>query len=75
MLPPTSQVNSIPLTFAIDISQTTVYCAKVEQPIKWKSCLPLQVKREVPSGMTPLPCVALILLQRLVLGDLHILHS
>jgi hypothetical protein len=35
----------------------------------------LHLKREVPSGMTPLPCVARILPQRLVFPDLQNLHS
>jgi hypothetical protein len=47
----------------------------VLQPMKWSRGLPLQEKREVPSGMTPLPWVVLILPQRLVLPDLQSLHS
>jgi hypothetical protein len=35
----------------------------------------LQEKRDVPSGMTPLPCVSLILAHKFVLPDLHSLHS
>ena len=54
---------------------TTVYCEKVEQPMKWRSSLPLHLKRLVPSGMTPLPCVARTALHRLVLPDLQNLHS
>lgn len=57
------------------MSATTVYWLKVDVPMKWSSSLPLQVKREVPSGITPLPCVARILPQRLVLPDLQNLHS
>lgn len=37
--------------------------------------MPLHVNREVPSGITPFPCVALILPQRFVLPDLQNLHS
>src|SRR5690242_4152846 len=43
--------------------------------MKWRRSLPLHLKREVPSGMTPLPWVARILPQRLVLPDLQNLHS
>jgi hypothetical protein len=35
----------------------------------------LHLKRDVPSGMTPLPWVARILPQRFVLPDLQNLHS
>jgi hypothetical protein len=52
-----------------------VYCEKVDVPMKCRRSLPLHLKREVPSGMTPLPCVARILPQRLVLPDLQNLHS
>ena len=37
------------------------------------ACLPSE-KRLVPSGITPLPCVARIAVQRLVLRDRHDLH-
>ena len=63
------------VTLAREISATTVYCENVEQPIKWAKVFPLQVNREVPSGMRPLPWVARILLQRLVFGDLQNLQS
>ena len=43
--------------------------------MKCSSSLPLHLKRDVPSGMTPLPWVALILPQRFVLPDLQNLHS
>jgi hypothetical protein len=58
-----------------EISATTVYCEKVDVPMKWRRSLPLHLKREVPSGMTPFPWVARILPQRLVLPDLQNLHS
>lgn len=35
------------------ISGSTVYSLKHEVPMKWKIVWPLQVKRDVPSGMTP----------------------
>jgi hypothetical protein len=37
--------------------------------------LPLHLKREVPSGITPFPCVARIFPHRLVLPDKQNLHS
>ena len=58
-----------------EMSATTVYWEKVEVPIKCSSSLPLHLNRDVPSGMTPFPCVALILPQRFVLPDLQNLHS
>ena len=58
-----------------EISATTVYWEKVDVPIKWRRSLPLHLNLEVPSGMTPLPWVARILPQRLVLPDLQNLHS
>jgi hypothetical protein len=58
-----------------EMSATTVYCENVDVPMKWRRSLPLHLKREVPSGMTPLPWVARILPQRLVLPDLQNLHS
>jgi len=58
-----------------EMSATTVYWEKVEVPMKCRSSLPLHLNREVPSGMTPLPWVALILPQRFVLPDLQNLHS
>lgn len=60
---------------ASDTSATTVYSENTEQPIKWYKVFPLQVKRDVPSGMTPLPWVLRILPQRFVFGDLQNLHS
>lgn len=58
-----------------EISATTVNWEKVDVPMKWSKSLPLHLKREVPSGITPLPCVARILPQRFVLPDLQNLHS
>src|SRR4051794_10592039 len=58
-----------------EMSATTVYCENVDVPMKWSRSLPLHLKRDVPSGMTPFPCVARILPQRLVLPDLQNLHS
>lgn len=63
------------VTFARDMSDTTVYSENVEQPIKWAIDWPLQVKRDVLSGIRPLPWVARILLHKFVLGDLQNLHS
>merc|ERR1712048_1113001 len=45
------------LIFAAGISAITAYSAKVEQPMKWYMGVPLTERREVPSGITPLPCV------------------
>lgn len=47
------------LTFATDISATTVYSLNVLVPMKWYRVFPLHEKRDVPSGITPLPWVAL----------------
>lgn len=58
-----------------EMSATTVYCEKVLVPMKCSRSLPLHLKRDVPSGITPLPWVARILPQRLVLPDLQNLHS
>lgn len=43
--------------------------------MKWRRSLPLHLNLEVPSGITPFPCVALILPQRFVFPDLQNLHS
>ena len=45
--------------------------------MKWSRGLPFEtaLKREVPSGMRPLPCVARILPQRFVLPERQNLHS
>lgn len=42
-------------TFETEISAQTVYSENVEHPMKWKTSFPLQVKRTVPSGISPLP--------------------
>jgi hypothetical protein len=34
---------------------TTVYCEKVLQPMKWRSVCALHLKRDVSSGMSPRP--------------------
>merc|ERR1719203_48965 len=60
---------------AMEISGRTVYWLKVEVPVKCRIVLPLHVKREVPSGMTPLPCVERIFWHRLVFPLLQNLHS
>ena len=52
-----------------EMSATTVYCEKVEVPMKCRRSWPLHLKREVPSGMTPLPWVARMAPQRLVLPE------
>lgn len=57
------------------MSAITVYSLKVEHPIKWYRDCPLQVKREVPSGILPWPWVSLILLHTFVLGDKQNLQS
>ena len=44
-------------------------------PIKCSRSRPLHLKREVPSGITPLPWVARILPQRLVFPERQNLHS
>lgn len=41
------------LILASEMSATTVYSEKVLVPMKWNTFLPLQVKREVPSGIRP----------------------
>lgn len=46
-------------TLAREISATTVYSENVLQPMKWNRLLPLQEKRDVPSGIKPLPWVIL----------------
>ena len=58
-----------------EMSATTVYCEKVDVPMKCRRSLPLHLKREVPSGMTPLPWVARILPQRFVLPERQNLQS
>ena len=47
------------LTFATDISATTVNSLNVLVPMKWYRVFPLHEKRDMPSGITPLPCVPL----------------
>src|SRR5689334_1904674 len=64
--------------FASAISGNTVYSENVEVPMKCRICLPFFENRLVPSGMSPLPCVARIATHRFVLPDLqnlHFLHS
>eukprot|EP00438_Fugacium_kawagutii_P001031 Skav205839 [mRNA] locus=scaffold160:424215:428029:- [translate_table: standard] len=54
-------------TLAHEMSATTVYSEKVEQPMKCLISLPAaSVNRLVPSGITPLPWVPRIFGQRLV---------
>ena len=75
---PSRQVRSMGASLVMattEMSATTVYWEKVEVPMKWSSSFPLHLNLEVPSGITPLPWVALILPQRLVLPDLQNLHS
>ena len=64
-------------TLAQLISLTTVYSENVDVPMKWCSGVPSAdtAKREVPSGITPCPCVARILGQRLVLGEMQKMQS
>lgn len=54
------------LIFAAEIAAMTVYSLNVEQPIKWKISFPSFENLVVPSGITPFPCVDLILGQRFV---------
>ena len=62
--------------FAQEISETTVYSAKVEQPMKCATGVPSAVlNRVVPSGMTPRPCVPRIFGQRFVFGDAQKMQS
>lgn len=56
-------------TLAREMSATTVYSENVLVPMKWNSCFPLQVKREVLSGSRPWPCVTL---QSASMGELMI---
>ena len=64
------------MIFAAEISAMTVYSAKVEHPMKWKISFPSTVvKRVVPSGMTPWPCVPRMAGQRLVLGLAQKMHA
>lgn len=60
---------------ATDISATTVYSLNVDVPMKWNTFCPLQVKRDVPSGITPCPWVVRILEHKLVFGLLQNLQS
>lgn len=46
-------------TLATEMSATTVYSEKVLVPMKWNSCLPLQVNLDVWSGIRPWPWVTL----------------
>lgn len=46
-------------TLAREMSATTVYSEKVLVPMKWKTCLPLQMNLEVLSGNRPWPWVTL----------------
>lgn len=62
------------LTLANEIAATTVYSANVDVPMKWWMVSPLHVKRLVPSGMTPLPCVSRIFEHKFVFGLLQNLH-
>lgn len=41
------------LILANEMDATTVNSENVEVPMKWYTLLPLHVKREVPSGITP----------------------
>lgn len=79
MIPqPSKHVRSIGAGSVIattEMSATTVYCEKVDVPMKCNRSLPLHLNREVPSGITPFPCVARIFPQRLVFPDLQNLHS
>lgn len=52
-------MGAFSFTLAREMSATTVYSEKVLVPMKWNTCFPLQVKREVPSGSRPWPWVTL----------------
>ena len=64
------------LILAHEIAASTLYSDMVLQPMKWYSCVPsdAMVKRLVPSGMNPCPCVERIVGQRLVLGLWQKMH-
>ena len=47
------------LTLANEISGSTVYSLKVDVPMKCSNVFPLHENLLLPSGITPLPCVAL----------------
>ena len=59
------------LTFATDISATTVYSLNVLVPMKWNRVFPLHEKRDVPSGITPLPCVPLQIFKQKAMIIIH----
>ena len=67
----TLSCGAFEFTAQTETPATTVYCENVEHPIKWKSSLPLHLKREVPSGILPAPWVALTAWQRFVFGFLQ----
>lgn len=64
-------ISKLMLTFATDISATTVYSLNVLVPMKWYKVFPLHEKRDVPSGITPLPCVPLQISRK----EMMIYHS
>ena len=66
----TAPRSALASTLAHEISATTVYSAKVLQPMKWCTGVPsaASVKRVVPSGITPWPCVARMRGHRFVFG-------
>lgn len=55
----TLSIGAFSFTLAREMSATTVYSENVLVPMKWNTCFPLQVKREVLSGSRPWPCVIL----------------
>lgn len=64
-------------TLASEMAATTVYSENVDVPMKWNRLFPLHVKRDVPSGITPRPCVSRMREHTLVFGlrqNLQSLH-
>ena len=57
------------------ISGITVYCAKVEVPMKWRIGSPSRESRVVPSGRWPRFCCSRIARQRFVSGLRQWTHS
>lgn len=74
---PTLSNGALLSILANEMDATTVYSENVDVPMKWYKVLPLHVKRDVPSGITPCPWVLRICEQTLVFGclqNLQVLH-
>jgi hypothetical protein len=63
--------------FAALISAMTEYSENVEHPMKWLITVPsfFAVNLDVPSGITPAPCVDRIVGHRFVFGDAQKMHA